>query len=127
VDYRDIPQWSDAVREITGGRGVDHIVEVGGAGTMGQSIKSAALEAQIALVGGLAPGSFDGRALNAGVYSLHRIAVGSRTQFEAMNRAIDFHKARPLIDRVFDFNDAREAFEYFMTREQIGKVVISVS
>jgi NADPH:quinone reductase-like Zn-dependent oxidoreductase len=127
VNYRASPEWYSAVREFTGGRGVDHIIEVGGPGTLEQSIKSAAAEAAISLVGWLARpvSGFDVRLLSAGVYTLRRIALGNRAQFEAMNRAVSVHRARPVIDRVFSFDEAREAFQYFLNHNTIGKVVIA--
>jgi NADPH:quinone reductase-like Zn-dependent oxidoreductase len=127
VNYRETPDWQVAVRELTGGKGVDHIVEVGGTGTLERSIKSSATNCEISLVGWVAGAAStpDARALSAGIYTMRRIALGSRAQFEAMNRAIQMHLLRPLIARVFAFDEAREAFQYFIDGNPVGKVVIT--
>jgi NADPH:quinone reductase-like Zn-dependent oxidoreductase len=127
LNYLETPDWEVAVRELTGGRGADHIIEVGGAGTLEKSLKSAAAEGQIAIVGGLANqvSTIDIRAISSSVVTMRRIAVGSRTQFIAMNRAIAANRLRPVIDRVFPFADAIAAFRYYEAGRYFGKVVIS--
>jgi NADPH:quinone reductase-like Zn-dependent oxidoreductase len=129
INYWMTPDWHQAVRDLTGGRGVDLVVEVGGAGTLEKSLKAVALEGQISLVGGLANknGSMiDIGAISATVVRMHRIAVGSRAQFVAMNRAIGLHRMKPVIDRVFPFGDAIEAFRYYEAGKYFGKIVIAM-
>ncbi|AKJ67766.1 NADPH:quinone oxidoreductase [Pandoraea thiooxydans] len=129
LNYRADPQWHAAVRELTGGRGVDHVIEVGGGGTLEKSLKSVAIEGQIAIVGWLAnqTTTIDVRAIAGSVATMRRVAVGSRAQFEAMNRAISAHLTAPVIDRVFDFADTLSAFRYFEAGNTFGKVVVRLA
>jgi NADPH:quinone reductase-like Zn-dependent oxidoreductase len=129
INYRRTPDWHGAVRELTGGRGVDCVVEVGGAGTLEKSIKSIAASGQISLVGGLAKdaSTIDINVLRSNVFTLRYIAVGSRAQFIAMNRAISVSRLKPVIDRVFPFDDARAAYRYYEDGQSFGKVIISQS
>lgn len=126
INYRETPEWHLAVREVTGSRGVDRVVEVGGPGTLEKSIKSTAFEGQISLIGGLADqvSTVDFNSLVSNVYSLWSIAVGNREQFEAMNRFISEYRLKPVIDRIFDFDEAGSALRYFKEQPKFGKVVI---
>jgi NADPH:quinone reductase-like Zn-dependent oxidoreductase len=128
INYRTIPDWDRAVRDLTHGRGVDCVVEVGGAGTLEKSLRAVAFEGQISLVGSLATevSTIDIRAISATVVRMHRIAVGSRAQFIAMNGAIGLHRLKPVIDRVFPFGDAVDAFRYYEAGRSFGKVVIAI-
>ncbi len=120
--------WSADVRRLTGGRGVDQVVEVGGPGTLEKSLRSLATGGQVSWVGTLADGApaVDLRGLFNAVGSLRGIAVGSRAQFIAMNRAVAAHRLRPIIDRVFPFEEARAAFSHYATEKPLGKVVIEM-
>lgn len=126
LNYRTNPDWHLAVREWTGGRGVDQVIEVGGAGTLEKSLKAAAFSAQVNLVGWLASdvSSVDMGAIAATVVTMRRIAVGSRAQLMAMLRAVSASRLKPLIDRVFAFDDAVAAFRYYESGKSFGKVVI---
>jgi NADPH:quinone reductase-like Zn-dependent oxidoreductase len=126
INYRTIPNWHEAVRELTDGQGVDRVIEVGGAGTLEQSIKSVALEGQISLVGWLAntTTTINVSAIIGNFFTMRRITLGNRAHFLAMNRAIAVNRLKPVIDRVFPFDDARGAHEYFAEHETFGKVVI---
>ncbi|WP_248927922.1 zinc-dependent alcohol dehydrogenase family protein [Paenibacillus hamazuiensis] len=126
IDYTAAPDWHIAVRERTGGHGVDRVIEVGGAGTLEQSIMSTAFEGQISLIGGLADRveAIDFGSLVSNVYSMWSIAVGSREHFAAMNRFISEHRLRPVIDRAFHFDEAASALTYFKDQPRFGKVVI---
>lgn len=129
VNYRTHPDWDKLVREITNGRGADHIVETTGVETLERSTKAGASDCQIALVGVLrlnAAGSGLDLSALAGGYTLRRIRVGSRAALEAMNRAIALHRLKPVIERSFPFSAARDAYAYFAgARSGIGKVVIA--
>ncbi len=128
INYRTRPDWHVAVRDLTGGRGVDHVVEVGGAGTLEQSIKATTASGEVSMVGWLANSDtsmIDIKVISATVLTLRRIAVGSRAQFIAMNRAITANQMRPVIDRVFSFDDARTAYSYYQDSQYFGKVIIS--
>ena len=126
IDYRKVPDWYARVRELNGGRGVDVVVEVGGAGTLEQSLKAVAFSGQISQVGWLdkSTSSISIAAISATVTNIRRIAVGSRAQFLAMNNAIAMHGLRPVIDSVFTFEDAIGAFRHYARGDSFGKIVI---
>ena len=127
VNYRAQPDWDAHVRELTGGRGADLVVDVGGPGTLAKSIASIRYGGHVSVVGNLAgKATIDPGTLFAKRASLCGIQVGSRDMFEAMNRAIEVAKLEPVIDRVFDFTDARAAYEHLASGKHFGKVVIRV-
>ena len=128
INYVTTPEWADRVLELTGGTGVDHVVEVGGSATTDQSVKATRPGGTVSLIGVLTghevrvdphPMSFKGLRVQG-------IVVGSRAMFEDMNRAISVSGTRPVIDRVFPFAEAREAFRHLQSARHVGKVVISV-
>jgi NADPH:quinone reductase-like Zn-dependent oxidoreductase len=126
VDYVANPEWADAVRGLTGGRGVDRVVEVGGPGTLAQSIKAAAYGGEISLVGALAAGGsgIDFMSVFMNQVTLRCISVGSRSDMEALLRAVDSHAMHPVVDRVFPFAEAKAAWEHYAGGHVFGKVVI---
>jgi NADPH:quinone reductase-like Zn-dependent oxidoreductase len=124
INYRERPEWQEAVRELTGGHGVDYVVEVGGAGTLPRSIAAARVGGQVALIGVLTGGQIDPAPIMRRNITLRGIFVGSREMFEAMNRAIAQHRMRPVIDKVFPFTQARDAYRYLQGASHVGKVVI---
>ncbi len=128
INYRTTPDWHDEVRRLTGGRGVDHIVEVGGRGTLEKSFKSIASGGEIGWVGRLADGAptIDLNVVFNSLAVLRIIAVGSRAQLIAMIRAIAVNRMKPVIDRIFPFDDARAAFSYYQKGQYFGKVVIKI-
>ena len=109
-------------------RGVECIVEIGGPGTIAMSLKALAVSGHVSLIGaslsasgtGLDPLLLTGRGITLG-----SISVGSRADFEAMNRAIELHRLRPVIDRTFPFAEAKAAYRHFEGRGHFGKVVIA--
>lgn len=122
-------QWGNAVRELTGGIGVDHVIEVGGVGTLEQSLRATRVGGHVSLIGVLAGSS---SALNLTPVLMQNIRiqgvlVGSREGFEAMNRAITTSSLRPVVDRVFAFEQTREAFAALATGSHFGKLVIRVA
>ena len=126
VNYRTHPEWQEQVLALTNGRGVDHVVEVGGAGTLGRSVDSARVGGQVHLIGVLTGGEINPTPILRRTVVLRGIYVGSRQMFEAMNAAITLHQIRPVIDRVFDFDQAREAYHYMKSQQHVGKVVIRI-
>jgi NADPH:quinone reductase-like Zn-dependent oxidoreductase len=128
INYQTTPEWDVAVRELTNGRGVDRVIEVGGAGTLERSLKSVAIGGQISQVGVLVdgPSTIDWNVLRRSFSTFQPIAVGSRAQFIAMNRAIAVNQLRPVIDRAFSFDDAVAAFRYYEAGQNFGKVIISL-
>lgn len=127
INYSEHIDWDHVVRQYTDGRGVDHIVETVGPDTLEKSIKSLAPYGEIALLrGGTGEPKIDLRVLMSGLVTLRTVFVGSRAMFMAMNRAIELHKVHPVIDRIFPFNEAVEAYRYVEPRRHFGKVVISL-
>ncbi len=135
LNYRTTPDWHVAVRELTCDQGVDQVIEVGGPGTIVQSIKSTRYSGEIALIGSLARDDSTSetnalavlRSAIAGVVTLRSIAAGSRTQFISLTRAIALHRLKPVIDRVFPFDEAQAAYQYYQEVQPLGKVIISHS
>ena len=126
INYQTTPDWDVAVRNLTDGQGVDHVVEVGGGGTLARSIKSVRVGGQIAMIGVLTGGEVDPRSVLMKSIHLRGIFVGSRLMFEAMNRAIAASRLEPVIDRVFPFDQAVEAYQHLEGGSHFGKVVITV-
>src|SRR6266404_6627080 len=126
VDYVENPQWAEAVRALTAGRGVDRVVEVGGPGTLAQSLKAVTYGGEIALVGALAESNagLDFMSLFMSQATLRCISIGSRIDVEAMQRAVDAHAMHPVIDSMFSFADAKAAWVHYAGRGVFGKVVI---
>jgi NADPH:quinone reductase-like Zn-dependent oxidoreductase len=128
INYREMPDWDKRVREMTGGRGVDLTLEVGGAGTLPKTLKATAYGGHISLIGVLAGIAGEvplGQILHKAL-TIRGIYVGSREIFEAMNAAITGHRIKPVIDRTFVFDDALEAFRHFAAAQHFGKVVIDI-
>jgi NADPH:quinone reductase-like Zn-dependent oxidoreductase len=126
INYKTTPDWDDRVRKLTGGAGVDHVVEVGGAGTLPQSLRAVRLGGRISLIGVLSGNSGQVNPLPMLMKNVRvqGIFVGSREMFEAMNRAIALHRLRPVVDRVFPFAEAREALRYMESGKHFGKIVL---
>lgn len=134
IDYVKVPKWGEMAKELTGGVGVDLVVEVAGAATMAQSVASVKLDGIISVVGFVGgdqktkemPNLLDVWLKH---YTARGIAVGSRLQMEDMCRAIEGNtdRLRPVIDsKVFKLEDAREAYEYLQGGMNLGKICISV-
>jgi NADPH:quinone reductase-like Zn-dependent oxidoreductase len=127
VNYRSTPDWGEAVRKLAGGGGVDHVVEVGGAGTLPQSLRAVRLSGRISLIGVLSgAGQFNPMPVLMKNVRVQGVFVGSRAMFEAMNRAIALHQLRPVIDRVFPFAEAVAALKHLESGVHFGKVVIAM-
>lgn len=129
VNYATTRDWGTAVRALTGGLGVDRVVEVGGPGTIAQSLKAVAFGGEIASIGFLStenPG-IDFFALKLSSATIRNITVGDRVGLQELVRAVKGAGVKPVVDRVFAFAEARAAFEYLAKGAQIGKVVIGVS
>lgn len=128
IDYLETVQWGDAVRALTGGRGVDITVEVGGAGTFDQSVKSLRFGGTMSILGILAgtSGAVDTHAFVHKNLRIHGVYVGSVVMFENLLRAVEVAKIEPVIDRVFPFERARDAYEHLASGKHFGKVVVRV-
>jgi len=126
VNYRAHPEWQEQVRAATQGAGVSHVLEIGGKDTLPKALAALGLGGHVALIGGLTgfEGSVDVNAVTENLGTLTSIYVGSREDFEAMNAFIAQHRIKPVIDRVFAFEEAPAAFSYLESGSHFGKVVI---
>jgi NADPH:quinone reductase-like Zn-dependent oxidoreductase len=125
VNYKQTPDWDKWARQQTNGEGVDFVVEVGGAGTLERSVKATRPGGKIALIGVLAGGGgFDPLGMMMKGITLRGIYVGSRAMFERMNAAVEKYAIKPVVDRVFPFDQFREAFRHMDGAGHFGKVVI---
>jgi len=128
INYKAHPEWDKKVLELTGGAGVDVVVEVGGVGTLGRSYQAVGTLGKVALIGLLTreAGDLAPHALMWKNASLHGIFVGSRAMFEDLNRAIDVTGIKPVVGKVFGFDEAAEAYAYQAAGQHFGKIVVSV-
>lgn len=129
INYKSTPAWEKAAMDFTGGRGVDQVVEVGGAGTLARSFGAIRVGGKISLIGGLSGPATE---LNPGLILARRanvqgISVGSTQMFEAMNRAIAANEIKPVIDKVFGFDEVQAAYKHMASGAHFGKIVIRVS
>jgi NADPH:quinone reductase-like Zn-dependent oxidoreductase len=126
INYTKIPEWYKATREITGGRGYDHILELGGEKTLPQSLRCIRPGGTLSMIGVLSGGMLAaplGLVVTRQV-RLQGITVGSRDGFEALMRAIEQHKLQPVTDKVFAFEELKEAMAYLKSGAHFGKVCI---
>jgi NADPH:quinone reductase-like Zn-dependent oxidoreductase len=128
INYRATPDWAAAARKLTDGRGVDHVVEVGGAGTFQQSIAACALGGKIAVIGVLSGfvQDLNVAAMFGGNLHINGITVGSREHVEQMVRAIEVAKLKPVIDRRFPLEQLPEALALMQSGGHFGKVTIEI-
>ena len=125
INYKTHEKWDEEVMRVTG-KGADVVVEVGGAGTLQRSMQALAPGGKIGLIGVLTQGSSNPHTLMMKGGSLHGIFVGGRPLFEQLIAAIDANGVKPVIDKVFPFDQAKEAFRHAASGDFIGKVVIAV-
>jgi NADPH:quinone reductase-like Zn-dependent oxidoreductase len=128
INYHTTPEWDKVVLDLTRGRGVDHVIEVGGKNTFARSLNALAINGHVAVVGFLGGMEFGLNALSLirKMARVRGISVGHRRAFEDMNRAIETNGLRPMIDRHFSFSEVKAAFDY-LDKGAFGKIVIRVS
>ncbi|MBI3039937.1 NAD(P)-dependent alcohol dehydrogenase [bacterium] len=128
INYKSQPNWENRVWELTQKKGVDQVIEVGGAGTLGKSLKAVRMGGHISLIGVLsgAFGEVNPMQTVMKCVRIQGIHVGSRTMFKEMNKAIEINKIRPAVDRVFRFSETKEAYRYLKSGSHFGKVVIKI-
>ena len=126
INYKTTLDWGKEAARLSGTDGVDHVIEVGGAGTFSQSVRSCRFGGHIGLIGILA-----GKETSTGIFSIvpkslnvYGVYVGSREMFEEMNRALAQNRIHPVVDKIFPFTEAAEAFRYMESGAHFGKVVI---
>ncbi len=129
VNYKMTPDWEKQVYELSDRTGVDHVVEVGGTGTLPKSLQAVRIGGRVSLIGVLSGRGEEVDPLPILFKSLtvQGIYVGSREIFEAMNQTIAQHQIKPIVDKVFGFNEAQEAYRYLQSGSHFGKVVIKVT
>jgi NADPH:quinone reductase-like Zn-dependent oxidoreductase len=123
IDYKAEPEWNVAVRKLTAGNGVDLTVEVGGADTVQRAMAATRMGGRIALVGRLS-GRPNASMVAASGLEMSPVMVGSRQDFEAMNRALAFHKVKPVIARSYPFEQLPDALRYLQSGRHMGKIVV---
>jgi len=128
INYQRTPAWDTAVLEHTGGAGADHVIEVGGVGTLARSFNSVGFGGQVTLIGVLAgrEGDTNPHGLMFKSARLQGVFVGNRVMFEDMNRAIAINGLQPVVDRVFPFDEVRQAFELMAAGGHFGKIAIAI-
>ena len=126
INYSEYPDWEKEVCRLTAGAGVDNVIEVGGPGTLEKSLKCARVSGRVSLIGVLdSPAATISPLLCLfNRITLQGIYVGSREMFEAMNNGIEVNAIKPVIDRVYEFSEALDAYHYLKEARHFGKVVI---
>jgi len=129
INYKKTPDWGKEVKKITNGRGVDHVIEIGGEGSLAKSIESVKRGGSVDVIGFLAgkgdPNhNFGTQILFTGAV-VRGIVVGSRSMLEELVKIIDFHNIKPVVDKVFSFEDAQKAFKFMESAGHVGKIVIT--
>lgn len=128
INYKSTPDWDHEMLRITDNIGIDHVIEVGGAGTVEKSLNALRPGGSVYMIGSLSgAGTVNPRSITRKGARVHGINVGSKEMFANMNKAISFAKLHPIIDRVFSFAEAKEAFHYQSSGKQFSKVTIAVN
>ncbi|KAJ4467380.1 hypothetical protein C8J55DRAFT_492671 [Lentinula edodes] len=131
VNYKTTPNWHEEILKLTGGRGADHILEVGGPDSLEKSLKAVRMAGwvhAIGVIGGGTPTEVMMPTIQKACF-IRGIQIGSIAQFKDMNRLLSLHPevTRPVIDKVFPFEEALKAYEYLESQGHVGKVVIKVA
>jgi NADPH:quinone reductase-like Zn-dependent oxidoreductase len=128
INYKKTSNWGEVVREITSGRGVDHVVEVGGPATLEQSMNAARVGGHISLIGILTGLDGELSIVTALIKQLRLqgLIVGSRSQQQDMVKAIDVNKLHPIIDKVFPLEEIVQAFKYQESNQHFGKICLEI-
>ncbi|MEW6776964.1 MAG: NAD(P)-dependent alcohol dehydrogenase [Bdellovibrionota bacterium] len=129
INYRTKPDWERLAWDYSGGTGVDNVIEVGGAGTFEKSLKCVRSGGQVSVIGVLSGVATNLNVLPVLMTSIRvqGITVGSRDDFEAMNRAISQGRLRPVLDKTYSFEEAREAYKCLASGQHFGKIAIRVN
>jgi len=128
INYKETPTWGEHARELTGGRGVDAVVEIGGAGTLAQSIEATRVGGHISLIGVLAGWSGEVPTATLMWKNIHLagITVGSIEHQEAMIGGLEASGIKPIIDRVFPLAGIAEAFAHQASQKHFGKICLGI-
>ena len=126
INYKSTSNWDENARALTGGTGVDHVIEVGGSDTLPKSLRAVRMHGTVSVIGvlsGVEP-AVSPRSILMNAVRVQGIYVGSRLMFERMNRAIEFHGIKPVIDRVFSWTDYQEALRHMQSQAHFGKICL---
>jgi NADPH:quinone reductase-like Zn-dependent oxidoreductase len=129
IHYRQTPEWDQEVLRLTDGRGVDRVLEIGGPQTLGRSLAATRVGGTLAVIGrltGTGPVGFEPAALFGGLKRMVGVLVGSRAMATELGRFAEQQRIHPVIDRVFAFDQAREAYAHLESGAHFGKVVIQL-
>ncbi len=127
INYKKREDWDAAVLDLTGKTGADHVIEVGGAGTLARSLKAVRIGGHIAMIGALTgPGNFDPIAVFMKAVRLQGIFVGSREMLLQLTKAVEVNDLRPVIDCTFAFDEAPGALKYMASGQHFGKIVVKL-
>ncbi len=126
INYKTTPKWEEEARKLTNGQGVDHVVEVGGSDTMPRSLRAVRMNGTISVIGVLsgADPTVSPVSILMNSIRVQGIYVGSREMFDRMNRAIEFHRLKPVVDRIFPWMEIKEALRYMETQQHFGKICL---
>lgn len=131
INYKEVANWGEQAKQLTGGRGVDFVIEVGGPKTMAQSLKSIRIDGIIAIIGFVGgqqqeqPTFLD---CLSNLCTVRGLLVGSRAQFDDMNRAIEANDIHPIVDdQVFSLEQTKEAYQYMWDQKHFGKLTIKIA
>jgi NADPH:quinone reductase-like Zn-dependent oxidoreductase len=126
INYKTTPNWEEHARKLTGGQGVDHVIEVGGSGTLGRSLKAVRMQGAVSVIGVLSGADpiVSPREILMNSVRVQGIYVGSRAMFERMNRAIELHKIKPVVDRAFVWTELPDALRYMESQQHFGKICL---
>jgi NADPH:quinone reductase-like Zn-dependent oxidoreductase len=126
INYKADPNWDEPARKLTDGIGVDHVIEVGGSGTMPRSLRAVRVEGTVSVIGVLsgADATVSPLSILMNNIRVQGIYVGSRAMFERMNRAIQFHKIQPVVDKTFAWTDYKQALQYMESQQHFGKICL---
>ncbi|MFT6559443.1 zinc-dependent alcohol dehydrogenase family protein [Sneathiella sp.] len=127
INYRDQPDWENAVLEATNGKGVDVVIEVGGAGTLAKSVEAVRIGGTVSLVGVLTGGTIDPTSIMRKSVKLQGIYVGPQDMFAKLIRAIDYNELNPVIEETVAFDNAKDAYRLMESGQHFGKIVIAFS
>jgi len=130
INYQQTPNWGDKAFQLTNGRGVDHVVELGGFATLKQSLAALRVQGQIHIIGFIAGAQVEPYDVSFEIFKkaahLRSYLVGHRKGLERFVAAIENNKIKPVIDKTFEFDQAKEAFNYLLSQKHVGKIVIKV-
>lgn len=126
INYKSTPDWEEIARKLTGGEGMDRIIEVGGSDTLPRSLKAVRMAGTVSVIGVLSgvENTLGPRAILMNSVHLQGIYVGSRAMFQRMNRAIELHRIKPVIDKTFEWTEIKDALEYLGTQQHFGKICL---